>query len=167
VTPFLREYAKKTLDDLEEHGKRGKSPAGGFDTRWIEAVYRVGSDSLETIASECGALPSSLRAVFYSGECRLLLGDFEAALGFYEKVVQWDAPAWEFPYQMIAYTRMAEIVAVSGDYARAAEHQKQALEYYQGEYLVDLMLEGRQRYFERLAAGETQTPPPTLLSISR
>jgi hypothetical protein len=73
---------------------------------------------LETIASECGALPSSLRAALYSGECYLRLGDFEAAFGFYGKV-------------------------------------------------VDLMLEGRQKYFERLAAGETQTPPPTLLSISR
>jgi tetratricopeptide (TPR) repeat protein len=164
---LFREYAKKTLDDLDEQGKRGKSPAEGFDARWIEAIYRVGSDSLATIASECGALASSLRAVFYSGECHLLLGDFETASGFYEKVVKWDAPAWEFPYQMIACTRMAEIVAHSGDYARAAEHQNQALEYYQGEYLVDLMLEGRRKYFERLAAGETQTPPPTLLSIYR
>jgi len=164
---FFREYAKKTLDDLDEQGKRGKSPANGFDTRWIEAVYRVGPDSLETIASECEALPSSLPAAFYGGECHLLLGDFEPAFDFYKKVVARDAPAWEYPYQMIARTRMAEIVAASGDYARAAGHQKQALEYYQGQYLVDLMIEGRQKYFERLAAGETQTPPPTLLPISR
>ena len=163
---FFREYAKETLSDLDEHGKWAKDPAG-FDTRWIEAIYRAGPDSLETIASECGALPSSLRAVFYSGECHLLLGEFEAAFGFYKKVVEWDAPAWESAYQMIACTRMAEIVAVSGDYARAAEHQKRALEYYQGEYLVDLMLEGRQNYFERLAAGETHAPPPTLLLNSR
>jgi len=56
---------------------------------------------------------------------------------------------------------------LAGAYAREAEHQRRVLEHYQGEYLVDLMLEGRQKYFERLAAGETQTPPPTLLSISR
>jgi tetratricopeptide (TPR) repeat protein len=163
----FRKYAEKTLDDLDEYSQWVESPPEGPEGGWIEAIYRVGTDSLEVIASKCEALArSSPRAAFYAGECRLLLGDVQAAFTLYGKVIAWEAPAWEFAYQMIACARMAEIMALSGDYQRAAEYQRRALDYYQGEYRVDWMLEGRQQYFQRLAAGDVQGPPPALRSIS-
>jgi hypothetical protein len=64
---------------------------------------------------------------------------------------------------MIASTRIAEIYASMGFYKSAARYQAVALTYYQNEYLLDWVLEGRRKYFERLADGK-ETRPPTLLT---
>jgi hypothetical protein len=64
---------------------------------------------------------------------------------------------------MFASTRIAEIYAARGYYKTAARYQGIALTYYHNEYLVDWVLEGRKRYFERLAEGK-ESSPPTLLT---
>ncbi len=76
-----------------------------------------------------------------------------------------DAPAWDHAYQMIASTRIAEIYAARGYYKTAARYEGIALSYYHNEYLVDWVMEGRKRYFERLGEGK-ETVPPTLLSAN-
>jgi tetratricopeptide (TPR) repeat protein len=164
----FHDQAKRMLDDLERYDELQANPPVSPDGLWIEAVYRSGPDSLETLAARFETLaPASLPAAFYVGECRMLLGESDAATRWYERVIEWDAPAWQDTYRMIASTRVAEIHALDGDYLRAAEFQARALDFYQNEYRIDWIIEGRQGYFERLAEGVEALPTPTLLSPSR
>ncbi|MDH3214794.1 MAG: tetratricopeptide repeat protein [Candidatus Krumholzibacteria bacterium] len=163
---LFRDPAKKVLEDLESFTDLLERPAKGPDGRWIKNIYTAGKDSLTAVAARCETLaPTSLPAAFYVAECRLLLGELDAAIDAYDDIIEREAPAWQHTYQMIACTRVAEIVALSADYERAAEYQKRALDFYQNEYRVDWMIEGRQQYFERLGNGDGHAPAPTLLFV--
>jgi len=162
---LFRAPAKKAREDVKNYQKRSEAPAGGPDGRWIEAIYAEGEDTLTAIAARCEErILDSLPAAFYFGECQLLLGNPGAAIEIYEDIIKRRSPAWEYTLQMIACTRLAEIAALSADYVRAAEYQERAMDFYQNEYRVDWMLEGRRQYFERLGTGDTPAPAPTLLS---
>ncbi len=134
--------------------------------QWIAQVYSSDLDSLATIRTRFESLSdNSIIALFYVGECDLLAGRFDEALESYDKTINIEAPRWDHTYQMIASTRIAEIFASRGHYEKAAEYQARAMDFYHREYLVDWVIEGRQRYFARLADGE-ETVVPTLLSIN-
>jgi tetratricopeptide (TPR) repeat protein len=132
----------------------------------VEAVYRGSPDSLAAVRGRFAAItPSSVPAKFYVAECDLLSGDFDRALAGFEAVISADAPAWDHAYLMIASTRIAEIYAARGFYKTAARYQGVALSYYHNEYLVDWVVEGRMKFFQRLAEGKESTPP-TLLTAN-
>ena len=163
---LFRDPAKKAREDVKKYQKRSGEGAAGPGSQWIEAIYTENADSLAAIAARFDEhILDSLPAAFYLGECQLLLGNASAASDVYADIIERRAPAWEYTLQMIACTRLAEIAAMSGDYTSAAAYQKRAMDYYQNEYRVDWMLEGRRQYFERLGTGDTHAPAPTLLTL--
>jgi hypothetical protein len=138
-------------------------PALPDTDEWVRALYRGSPDSLDAIRGRFAVLAEgSVGAKFYVAECDLLSGRMDAALEEFEGVISVEAPAWDHAYQMIASTRVAEIYASRGYYKTAARYQGIALSYYHNEYLVDWVVEGRKRYFERLAEGKEKTPPTLL-----
>jgi tetratricopeptide (TPR) repeat protein len=161
---YLRNEANQLLEDIGRFGFLFDGPPPPNMDQWVTALYRAPSDSLPAIRSKFAELaPKSVAAAFYTAECELLSGDFDRALESFERVISVDAPAWDHAYQMIASTRIAEIYAARGFYKTAARFEGIAMSYYHSEYLVDWVVEGRKRYFERLAEGK-ETGPPTLLS---
>jgi hypothetical protein len=83
----------------------------------------------------------------------------------YLPLLDLEAPGWDETYQMLAATRLAEIYAARGDYETAVLYQNRARDFYHREYLIDWVLEGRMRYFQRLANGE-ESVRPTILTGS-
>ncbi|MEE9270248.1 MAG: hypothetical protein V3V49_08300 [Candidatus Krumholzibacteria bacterium] len=162
---YHRDHARRMLADLDEFADSLPS-AVQPDDEWIRAVYRTGDDSLAVLAARFEALAAtSLPASFYAAECRLLAGDHDNALDVYRGIIDTDAPAWEETYQMLAAQRVAEIYAAREKYKTAAEYIGRAQDFYHKEYLVDWILSGRKRYFERLADGK-ETVTPNLLSVN-
>ncbi len=162
----LRDEAKKLLKDVEKNTAYFETPPPPIMDRWIAEVYSSHPDSLTVLRTRFESVSDrSIVATFYVGECDLLAGRHDKALASYDKIIAHKAPRWEHTYQMIASTRIAEIFASRGHYKKAAEYQSQAMDYYHRQYLVDWVIEGRQRYFERLADGK-ETVEPTLLSIN-
>jgi tetratricopeptide (TPR) repeat protein len=163
---FLRKEAETLLRDLGTYAARfDEAPPPNTD-RWVAALYRGDPDSLPVVRARFEELaPRWIAARFYLGECDLLAGDFESARRHFNDVITVEAPAWEHAYQMIAATRIAEIYAHGGFYKTAARYQAVALTYYHNEYLLDWVLEGRKKYFERLSQGE-ESRPPTLLTVN-
>jgi tetratricopeptide (TPR) repeat protein len=163
---FLKDEAKTLLKDLSKYADYFDAPPPPDMDDWIAALYVADRDSLGGLRSRFDAhAASSIAAAFYVGECDLLSGRYERALKSYYRVVSADAPAWNHTYQLIASTRIAEVFAQRGQYEEASKHQAYAMKFYHREYLIDWVVEGRQRYFERLAKGE-ETVPPTLLSVN-
>jgi len=159
-----RKEADILLRDIEKFGHLFDQPPLPDTDEWVRAVYSGSPDSLPAVRARFAALaPGSVAAKFYVAECDLLSGEFDAALEGFEAVISVDAPAWDHAYQMFASTRIAEIYAARGYYKTAARYQGIALTYYHNEYLVDWVVEGRKRYFERLAEGK-ESSPPTLLT---
>jgi tetratricopeptide (TPR) repeat protein len=165
--PFdhVRDEAKKQLEDMDKYtGHFANTLPPEFD-QWIAGVYASPRDSLAALKSHFEKFAAkSLEARFYVGECELFEGNLDAALAAYNRVLEEEAPRWLHTFQMIATTRTAEIIASRGDYEKASEVQGSAMDFYHHEYLVDWVIEGRQRYFKRLADGE-ETIEPTLLSF--
>lgn len=162
---FLRKEAETLLKDLDRFAARFEDERLPDMDQWVAALYLGDADSLGVLRSRFAEIaPRSLAATFYLGECDLLAGDFESARERFNDVITVQAPAWEHAYQMIASTRIAEIYAHGGYYKTAARYQAVALSYYHNEYLVDWVLEGRKRFFERLSEGK-EAGPPTLLAM--
>lgn len=164
----FRDQAKDMLKDIERFSKSPMSPPAQPHGLWIESLYRSAPDSLQVLATRFEKLAAaSLPAAFYAGECRMLLGESDAAAMWFDRVIESDALAWQNTYQMIACTRLADIHASKRDYVEAAETQRRALDFYQNEYRVDWVIEGRQQYYGRLAEGVETTPSPTPSSPMR
>lgn len=160
----FRKEADILLRDVGRFKTVFDEPALPNTDEWVEAVYRGSPDSLAAVRGRFAALaPKSVAAKFYVAECDLMVGKFDNALEEFGDVISVEAPAWDHAYQMIASTRIAEIYAARGYYKTAARYQGIALSYYHNEYLVDWVVGGRMRYFERLAEGK-ELNPPTLLT---
>jgi tetratricopeptide (TPR) repeat protein len=162
---YHRDHAGRMLTDLDQFADSLQS-AERPDDDWIKAVYQAGADSLAVLAARFETFaPASLPASFYLAECRLLAGDHDGALDVYRGILDTDAPAWEETYQLLAAQRVAEIYAAREKYKTAAEYLERAKDFYHKEYLVDWILSGRKRYFERLADGR-ESVTPNLLSVN-
>ncbi|UCG52331.1 MAG: hypothetical protein JSW58_01910 [Candidatus Latescibacterota bacterium] len=163
---YLRNEAKILLKDVDAYDDYFDRPAKREIDRWITTLYQSNPDSLRALQERFEAIATkSLIAKFYLAECHLLSGHLERAFEIYLDIIEADAPAWDHTYQLIASTRIAEIYAARGYYKSAAKYQGYAMNFYHREYLIDWVLEGRKRYFERLAEGK-EPVPPTLLSSS-
>ncbi|MCK5406201.1 MAG: hypothetical protein KAJ37_02045, partial [Candidatus Krumholzibacteria bacterium] len=73
---------------------------------------------------------------------------------------------WNEEFKMIAASRVAEIHGARGDFEAAAKSLDRALRFYRKEYLVDWMLEGRRRYYEKLDDGK-DLPLPRIFTPTR
>jgi hypothetical protein len=108
------------------------------------------------------ATASTPQSDFYLGEAYLISGDVGSALGAYRDVVEGRADPWFEEFQMLACTRIAEIHGLRGEYAEAADWLDKAMDYYQKEFLVDWLLEGRRRFYDRLRDGDSAITPRLL-----
>jgi tetratricopeptide (TPR) repeat protein len=159
----LRDEARTNLQDLEKYTGYVDRPAPQMDA-WVATLYKANPDSLQALKSRFRRVSAgSLIAKFYLAEALLLSGELESAMEVYYEVIQADVPSWDHTYQMIGSMRIAEIYAANKRYESAARFAAYAMNFYHREYLVDWVIGGRQRYFERLASGE-ETTPPTLLT---
>ncbi|MEJ2720958.1 MAG: hypothetical protein P8181_07425 [bacterium] len=137
----LRDEAETLLDDVEKYADHfDRPPVADFDP-WMSFI-----------------------AKFYLGETLLLSGELQDAFVVYSDLIEPEAPSWYETYQLIASMRLAEIYAANKHYDSAAKFAGYAMNFYHGEYLVDWIIEGRQRYFERLANGQESVPPTLLTS---
>jgi tetratricopeptide (TPR) repeat protein len=127
---------------------------------WITEIYFGSEETRADAARELAAVsPPTVETQFYLGEALLLTGDMDGALAAYDAVLETKAALWDEEFQMLAASRAAEIHGAKGDYESAARRLDLAMKYYHKEFLVDWILEGRKRYYERLRDGEERGEP--------
>ena len=158
---FLHDDAKSARSALEKY------PDGtGLGPKDVTAIY--GNDESERRAVRDSLLAKTNPTIaeqFYLGESWLMSGQLDHALDAYTGAFNPEGAPWEEPYQMVAYTRAGEILAAKGDFKSASKHYEEARSLWQKEYLLDWVMEARQRYFDRLKDGK-ETRLPTLLATS-
>lgn len=157
---YLHGEAKDMLDDLENDFQPSNVPEEG----WITKIYHCSeADRGEVISLLQNLERPTCLSIFYIGDALLLVGDMDGALEAFESVLGMEVPEWDQEYQMLAASRVAEIQGARGDYEAASKSLSRALSYYHKEFLVDWILEGRQRYFERLHKGQEAATPTLYL----
>jgi tetratricopeptide (TPR) repeat protein len=148
----------KTKDETNESLMAG-------DGSFIHNIYYLNPASaeaaLQKYQSEKG--PTVLYE-FYRGETMLLSGNYEAASRHFQNALERDVPVFSQAYQMLAALRMAEIKGMQGDFRAAREHLDEGLDYYHKEFLIDMLIEGRKRFYERLEKGELEVDPTVLIA---
>lgn len=154
--------ARKMMRDLDHD----PVPSGLIHDQWIRDIYHGDATTRDNSVSQLDQLvPPNLQSIFYVGEGFLLNGQYNAALESYLEVLRLEVPAWDESYQMLAASRAAEIFGSRGDYRSAARYLDRAMQYYHKEFFVDWLLQGRKRYYDRLADGK-ETGGPSLYSAT-
>jgi tetratricopeptide (TPR) repeat protein len=162
------ERMKEFHDVAEEMLARMSDSPGTLDKmnpELMEAVY--GRDfararsMLENYRRKCGA---TIHYYFYSGEASLLEGDLEGAEKSYESALKADPPEFAQIYQMFAAVRLAELKGMHDDYDEAVDFLDKALHYYHKEFLIDMLIKGRKRYYSRLASRKLKVGPSLMIS---
>lgn len=159
---YLRDDAKDVRSALEKypHGT-GLGPAN------IAVIYGSDEAARKQVREELAAKKDpTIADQFYLGEAWLMSGELDKALNAYTGVLNPSAPPWDQAYQMVACTRAGEIFGERGDFKAASKHYERAASFWHKEYLLDWVLEGRRRYFERLDEGK-ETIRPTLLTAAQ
>lgn len=155
----FHELARKAGKKL---GKGDRSVLPPF-TANLSLLY-LDPERMEQVAeANCSAEDPSVPSLFYLGEARLLRGQYEKAGEAYRKTLALEPEATLEPYQLLAAVRLAEIEAERGNFRRAAAYLDKALDFYHKEFLLDLLIKGRKKHFEHLAA-ESSLRYPSLLS---
>ena len=125
----------------------------------IVSLYQGDATSAEAAAAELAAAKDlSAAGLFYLGEAYLAAGDISGAIAAYARSLDSESPRWDESYRLLSGTRAGELLGAAGSYQAAAEYFKRARKLWHREFLYDWLIEGRQRYFERLARGE-ELPP--------
>jgi len=125
----------------------------------IVSLYQGDAASAKTVAGELADIKDPTGAqLFYLGEAFLAAGDTGAAIAAYVRALDSETPRWDEAYRLIAGTRAGELTGAAGAYQSAALYFERARKFWHREFLYDWLIEGRQRYFERLAEGE-ELPP--------
>ncbi len=134
---------------------------------WITGIYFGDPEEREITTRELRSVsPPNTQTKFYLGDALLMAGDTDGALASYQDVLELDADPWNEEFKMIAASRVAEIHGARGDFEAAAKSLDRALRFYRKEYLVDWMLEGRRRYYEKLDDGK-DLPLPRIFTPTR
>jgi tetratricopeptide (TPR) repeat protein len=100
---------------------------------------------------------------FYLGEIEVFGQDFVAAQRAYETCLSAEVEGGDQSYQMYAALRLAEVSGLQGRYKEAKHYAEKADEYIHVGYLLDFMIESRQRYYELLENGTLGIQPTILL----
>jgi tetratricopeptide (TPR) repeat protein len=96
---------------------------------------------------------------FYSGDLEALTGNFTPAKEIYERALSCDARGGEQIYQMYSAMRLAELAGSAGRYSEARGLLKRAARYCHANYLLDFLIESRQRYYELIDEGKLDAKP--------
>lgn len=158
---YLHDDARELSSALGDIDRAANIP----NTMWLAEIY-FGTpgdrrNAIEGLAASAATPPAD----FYMAEALLLSGDLDAALASYQRVVSAEVDPWNKEFQMLAAGRIAEIHGALGAYGEASDWLEKAMDFYQKEFLVDWLLEGRKRYYERLRDGETEETPRLLTAI--
>jgi tetratricopeptide (TPR) repeat protein len=158
---YIHDDAKAMISALKKFPKgTGIGPAN------VQSIYGSDEEARRVVRDALVATESpSIADQFYLGEAWLLSGDRDKALNAYTGAINPSAAPWDHSYQMIASARCAEILGSQGSFEAAAKHYERAASFWHKEYLLDWVMEARERYYKRLKSGE-ETTRPTLLSAS-
>lgn len=85
---------------------------------------------------------------FYDGDLELIAGNREAAERSYRRALDRDVPEYAQIYQMLAASRLAEFYGTGHDFETAESLLEEALQYYHKEFLIDMLLKGRKRFYQ-------------------
>ena len=96
---------------------------------------------------------------FYTGDLEALTGDAGAARAAYQRAL--DRTAWggDQLFQTLSAARLAEIQGGAGRYGEAQRLLERAREYTHANYLLDFLLEARQRYYRLVETGRLDAKP--------
>jgi tetratricopeptide (TPR) repeat protein len=157
---FLHKSAAKMIDAIDGAG-------GGSADRsppWTAEIYFAPVDTLPVLIARLEKIaPRSVKTAFYRAEALLLSGKLAEALDGFNEALELKCDLWDEEFKMLSASRAAEIHGALGDYGKAEEDLKRAEDFYQKEFLVDWILDGRRRYFHRLQNGEEVNPPRLLV----
>ncbi len=132
---------------------------------FIPLIYNLDSGSAEDALEQYRRLRGeTVQYDFYRGEAHLIAGDIQGASESFARAIERDAPTYAQSYQMLASIRMAEIMGVQGDFEAAEDYLEKALDFYHKEFLTDMLIESRKRFFSRLSSGKLQASPSLLLA---
>ena len=152
---YMHGEARDMLKAMDQWDGERTAPAEDL----IVSLYQDDAASATAAAAELSAVEAPTAAeLFYLGEAYLAAGDTGAAIAAYARALESDTHRWDDAYRLIAGTRAGELTGAAGSYQAAALYYKRAGKLWHHEFLYDWLIEGRQRYFERLAAGE-ELPP--------
>jgi tetratricopeptide (TPR) repeat protein len=156
---FLHDDAKKTVRSLRD----GDGAAYALEPGWITDIYFGTADVRAETVRELDSISTvTAPTIFYRAEARLMAGDTDGALAGYRELLDADVDPWDEEFKMLAASRTAEIHGARCEYDRAADWLGVAAKYYRKEFLVDWVLEGRQRYYRRLRDGDEISAPRIL-----
>lgn len=155
---YIRDDAKAMLSALEKFPKGTGIPAD------VPAIYGADEGARDRVRKELLAKTNpTVPEQFYLAEAWLMSGEMEKALDAYTGAINPQAAPWDHSYQLVASTRAAEILGAQGKFEAAEKHYERAVSFWHKEYLLDWVMEARERYFRRLKSGE-ETTRPTILS---
>jgi tetratricopeptide (TPR) repeat protein len=152
---YLHEDAKRLSHALRDIDRSANIP----QSMWVREIYYGSAEDRRNAVEAITASAATPASEFYLGEASLLGGNLDEALASYENVVASRVDPWAEEFQMLASCRIAEIHGARGDYDGASQWLGKATEYYQKEFLVDWLLEGRRLFYERLRDGKSQAGP--------
>jgi len=132
---------------------------------WPTEIYFGTADDRKNAIEDLTATAATPPSDFYLAEAMMLAGDIDAALAAYHNVVESQVDPWNEEFQMLASSRIAEIHGSRGDYDSASNWLGKAMDFYQKEFLVDWLLEGRRRFYDRLRDGKTTAAPRLLTPL--
>lgn len=104
---------------------------------------------------------------FYSGDLEALRGDLAAARRAYESALDRPALGGDQLYQTLSAARLAEIHGGEGRYGDAQRCLERARKYTHANYLLDFLLEARQRYYHLIDSGRLEARPSLLSPHAR
>lgn len=160
----MKRFHDIASDMMKTKNSQDESLIAG-DGNFIHNIYfmnpKSAESALQNYQSEKG---STVLYEFYRGETMLLTGNYEAASTHFTNALDLDVPVYSQAYQMLAAVRMAEIKGLQGDYNAAIKYLDDGLDYYHKEFLIDMLIEGRKRFYERLKKGELNVDPSVLIA---
>lgn len=158
---YIRDDAKAMISALAKFPKGTGIPAD------VPDIYGADEAARDRVRKELLAKTNpTVPEQFYLGEAWLMSGDMEKALNAYTGAINPTAAPWDHSYQLVASARAAEILGAQGKFEAAEKHYERAVTFWHKEYLLDWVMEARERYFRRLKSGE-ETTRPTILTSSR
>jgi tetratricopeptide (TPR) repeat protein len=156
----FHDVAGTMLDHLDD----GEGMLNGVYPRLVGAIYDARlSESRSLIQEFIRANGENVYSDFYRGEIELLAANRADAEAAYRSALDRSVAPFAQVYQMMAAIRIAEIRGAEKDYRGAAEMLDRALKYYHKEFLVDMLIKGRKRFYKGLADGSFDSAPAFLL----
>jgi tetratricopeptide (TPR) repeat protein len=158
---YLHDDAERLSRALRDSDRSANVPK----SVWPTEIYFGSTDDRNNAIEDLTATASTPPSDFYLAEAYLIAGNLDAALAAYLNVVESQVDPWNKEFQMLASSRIAEIHGARGDYDGASRWLGTAMDYYQKEFLIDWLLQGRRRFYDQLRKGKTTAAPRLLTSV--